>query len=300
MLDGVDALIALERFGTVSEAAIRLRLTQSAVSKRIQALQRAVGCELVERVGRRLRFTAAGVEFLERARPLVADLRGLTSPVQGGADAEFSIALADSIASSWGPRVIKRTVDALPGIRVRLHAHRSVLLVESVRLGRYHVGLSTDLPAAKDLIHHAVIDEPLVLVRSGLAAGGSRRTLPSQPLISIEPSSATWRAIEPQLHERHPRLLERPLVPVETFSATLQMVEAGFGDGLVPLGLALEMDLDERCYNEVRGVRRPISLVTRKTVHQLASFTRLRERLVQEAARFFGRRIDPRGPGASR
>jgi len=48
MLEGIDALIALERFGTVSEAAVRLRLTQSAISKRIQALQRTVGFRLVE------------------------------------------------------------------------------------------------------------------------------------------------------------------------------------------------------------------------------------------------------------
>jgi len=78
-------------------------------------------------------------------------------------------------------------------------------------------------------------------------------------------------------------------VPVETFSATLQMVKAGFGDGLVPLGMAIEMELDKRCYSEVRGVKRHISLVTRKTVNQLANFKALRERLVEKAGRFFGR-----------
>ena len=34
MWDGIDALIALGKFGTVTEAATRLRPTQSAVSKR--------------------------------------------------------------------------------------------------------------------------------------------------------------------------------------------------------------------------------------------------------------------------
>lgn len=285
MLDGIEALIALEKFGTISEAAVRLRLTQSAVSKRIQALQRAVGLPLIERDGRRVRLTAPAVDFLERARPLVADLRGLTGPLHSAAPT-FSIALADSIASSWGPAVIQRALRGLDGISVRLHAHRSVLLVESVRLGRYHIGLSTDLPAAKDLIHYPVVDEPLVLVNSGLVARVER----GQSLISIEPSSATWRAIEPQLREHHPQLLARPLVPVETFSATVQMVKAGFGDGLVPLGLAIEMKLDRGSYREVRGVRRQISLVTRKTVNQLAGFRLLRERLVQEASQYFAAR----------
>jgi DNA-binding transcriptional LysR family regulator len=284
MLDGIDALLALERFGTVSEAAVRLRLTQSAVSKRIQALQQAVGIRLVEPDGRRLRLTAAGADFLERARPLVADLRGLMTPAREGGPAAFSLALADSIAASWGPAVIGRALQELGGITVQLHAHRSVLVVESVRLGRYHLGLSTDMPASRDLIHYPVVEEPLVLVNSGLSAKPAR----GRPLISIEHGSATWRAVEPQLRSRHPQLLARPLVPVESFSATVQMVKAGFGDGLVPLGIAIEMKLDRRSWREVSGVQRRISLITRKTVNQLAAFGLLRERLVREAARYFG------------
>ena len=282
MLNGIDALIALEQFGTISEAAIRLRLTQSAVSKRIQELQRAVGCALIERDGRRVRLTVSGVDLLERARPLVADLRGLASPVHGAA-ASFSIALADSIASSWGPGVIKRALRGLDAVSVQLHAHRSVLLIESVRLGRYHIGMSTDLPGEKDLIHYALIEEPMVLIRGDPAA----RPAAHVPLISIEPSSATWRAIEPQIRRHHPQLLDRPLVPVETFSATVQMVKAGFGDGLVPLGLAIEMDVSAKSYRKLSGVKRSISLVTRKTVNRLAHFQALRGRLVAEIVRYF-------------
>jgi DNA-binding transcriptional LysR family regulator len=282
MLDGIDALLALEKFGTVSEAAVRLRLTQSALSKRLQALQRSVGVKLMERDGRRVKITAQGFDFLERARPLVADLRGLTTPMQDGA-AAFSMALADSIAASWGPRVIKRALDGLDGVSLALHAHRSVLVLESVRLGRYHIGLSTDSPSARDLIHYPVVDEPLVLLR----AGPARRPGRSLPLISIEPGSATWRAIEPQIRERQPELLARAFIPVETFSASVQMVKAGFGDGLVPLGLALEMGLAAATYRAVPGVKRQISLVTRKTVNQLAGFRRLRDRLVAETERYF-------------
>jgi DNA-binding transcriptional LysR family regulator len=294
MLEGIDALIALEQYGTVSEAAIRLRLTQSAVSKRIQSLQRAVRFKLVEPDGRRIRLTAPAIDFLERARPLIADLRGLTSPRTGDAASNFTIALADSIASSWGPAVLGKALKGLAGIAVRLHAHRSVLVTESVRLGRYHIGLSTDLPAAKDLIHYPVIDEPLVLVSSGFKFKTDKRSRGNQPLITIEPSSATWRAIEPQIRERHATLLERPLIPVETFSATMQMVKAGFGDGLMPLGLIIAMKLDARCYREISGLNRHISLITRKTVNQLASFQLLRERLVMESARYFSGKARPR------
>src|SRR4051812_6459915 len=107
MLERIDALVALETFGTVSEAATRLRLTQSAVSKRILALQREVGFPLVEPEGRRLRLSPRAIDFLARARPLVAELRGLARTTDRESPAgSLSLAMADSIASSWGPAVL--------------------------------------------------------------------------------------------------------------------------------------------------------------------------------------------------
>lgn len=286
MLDAVEALIALEKFGTVTEAATRLRLTQSAVSKRIRALQDSVGFALIEPDGRRVRLTSQAIGFLERARPLVAELRGLTRPVQSRSISNFSLALADSIASSWGPSVVNQALRNLSGISLDLHAHRSVLLIESVRLGRYHIGVCTDAPSAKDLIHHPVIDEPLVLINSGLGAKFDKRL----PLISIESSSATWRAVEPLLRTHHPLLLRSQLIGVESFAATVQMVKTGFGNGLAPLGLALEMALDRRGYRELPMIKRRVSLLTRKTINQLANFGLLREQLAHAAGLYFAKR----------
>jgi DNA-binding transcriptional LysR family regulator len=282
-LDGIEALATLEQFGTVSEAATRLRLTQSAVSKRLQALQRSVGFRIVEPEGRRLRLTAEAIELLERARPLLAELRALASPSKVEGVSSFSLAIADSIAASWGPAVVAKALRGLEGVHVTLHAHRSVLLMESVRLGRYQVGLSTEGPTPADVLHYPVTEEPLVHVYSSLGTKPGKAV----PLITIEPGSATWRAIEAPLRQHQPELLRRTLVPVESFSAALQMVKAGFGDGLVPLGLALEMGLPQRSYRELSGIRRRVSLLTRKTVHHLASFGRLRDGIVAATAEYF-------------
>ena len=71
------------------------------------------------------------------------------------------------------------------------------------------------------------------------------------------------------------------------------MVKAGFGDGLVPLGIALEMRLDRRSYRLLPGVRRHITLVTGKSVNQLAAFQRLRDALAQEAGQYFSQSASP-------
>jgi DNA-binding transcriptional LysR family regulator len=283
MLDGIEALIALEKFGTVSEAATRLRLTQSAVSKRIHALQNTVGYKLVEPHGRRVRLTASGLRLLERARPLVADLRALATPADGQTVASLSMVMADSIAASWGPAAIRRALKDLPGVALDLHAHRSVLLIESLRLGRYHIGLSTDIATARDLIRYPVIEEPMVLVNCGCV----RKASNERPVITIEPGSATWRAMDAVMRKDHPELYRRHRIGVESFSAAVQMVRAGFGDGLVPLGLARALKLDARCYRPVDGLVRKVALYTRKTVSQTPTFTRFRDALTREVIASF-------------
>ena len=275
MLDGIEALAALEQFGTVSEAATRLRLTQSAVSKRLHSLEHAVGFRVLEPHGRRVRLTARGVDFLQRARPLVAELRALSLPVEGPVLAQMSVALADSIAASWGPRLVRRALDALPGLSLELHAHRSVLVIESVRLGRYHVGLCTAPVGGGDLVQDYLLAEPMVLVHSALGQRADRR----RPLITIEPSSATWRAIEPLLRAHHPELLDGRLLPVESFGAVVQMVKAGFGDGLLPLGIAREARLPRRSQRLLSQVKRRIVLLTRKTIEQSETYRALKGQL---------------------
>ncbi|TMG86728.1 MAG: hypothetical protein E6H78_03290 [Betaproteobacteria bacterium] len=120
-------------------------------------------------------------------------------------------------------------------------------------------------------------------------AAGRQKSAAQLPLISIEPTSAAWKAIQPLIKQHHRQLLQRHLVFVESFSAAMRMVEAGFGDGLIPLGLILEKGLRRRCYSELPGIKRPVSLLTRKTINQLTSFDRLREQLVRATTAYFAK-----------
>lgn len=283
MLDGIDALVALETFGTVSEAAMRLRLTQSAVSKRIQSLEAQLGVRLVEPDGRRLRLTPRAVEFLDRARPLVAELRGLVKRPSPAGSTSFSLALADSIASSFGPRVVRRVLRDLATFDVDLHAHRSVLVIESVRLGRYDAGLCTESALAKDLVQHPLFDEPLVFVVAELGRAPDRKL----PLITIEATSATFRAVHADLRTHYPKLVARPLVFVESFGAVLSMVRAGFGNGVIPLGFAIEERVPRRSLRTLTGVSRRLALCTRKSLALSAPFLEFRDRLGRAIAEHF-------------
>jgi DNA-binding transcriptional LysR family regulator len=279
-LEGIESLAALAQTGTVGGAAARLRLTQSAVTKRLQRLQRAVEFRLLERVGRRVQLTEEAQALLEKATPLMVELQALSKPRAALQLSSFSIAMADSIAASWGPGVLATALRSLPDISLEMHVHRSVLLVENVRLGRYHAGFASGVSAFRDLVQYPVVAEPMVLITGVPFSGRSVE----KPLITIEPTSLTWRTIEPLIRTHHPELLARRRLTVETLIAAVQLAKSGFGDAIVPLSLAREMKVSAGRMRLLKHVERQVTIVTRKTVGHTESFIRLR-RAVEDAAR---------------
>ncbi len=74
------------RFGSISRAADALHLTQSAVSKQVQELERTVGVQLFERVRKRLSLTPAGQRYEAALRPILAQLEAATLELITNAD----------------------------------------------------------------------------------------------------------------------------------------------------------------------------------------------------------------------
>src|SRR5271156_1820858 len=75
-LDQLAAFAAVVELGSFSAAAARLNLTQPAISFQIRQLERRLGLRLVERIGRRARPTAAGLDLLPHIRQIDAAVAG--------------------------------------------------------------------------------------------------------------------------------------------------------------------------------------------------------------------------------
>ena len=260
MVEGIEALLALERTGTISEAAAQLRLTQSAVSKRIQSLESELKLKLIEPDGRRVKLTATGHNFLDKARVLFSELKNLKQIESYSASKKFSIALSDSIAASWGPKLVRLAAKRLKAVEFELHVHRSTLVEENVKLGKYHLGLCISSSKDQQVFSSLIFEEPLVYLRSPTETNS---------LITIEKSSGTWKSIEEKV-TRHPKLKNYDLIHVESFAAIVQMVREGFGHGLVPMGIAQTMQLNKKDILMLSPhIKRQIKLISRKNVAQL-------------------------------
>ena len=264
MINYLEALLALERTGTMSEAAAQLRLTQSAITKRIQSLQNEVRFKVIEPDGRRVKLTAQGQSLLDKARPLISEIKNLKDVETENDMNQFSIGVSDSIAASWGPRLLRLALKKEKKLILNIHVHRSTLIEENVKLGRYHLGLCVSPTDDKQLISEIISAESMVLI--------SNRFDPetdSKKIITIEPNSATWKVI----HEKaikHAKIKNHELIYVESFSAIVQMVKEGFGHGLVPIGVALTMGAPKKAIQLLLpSIKREIKIITRKNISLL-------------------------------
>lgn len=73
-LSNIEAFVAVIESGSFSAAAERLGIARSMVSRRVGALEKGLGIQLVQRTTRSLSLTTPGRQFFERAVRVLADL----------------------------------------------------------------------------------------------------------------------------------------------------------------------------------------------------------------------------------
>src|SRR4051794_34532606 len=107
----------------MTAAATHLRISQPAVSKRISQLESECGKALIEAVGRRVRLTPEGVKLLERASPLIVQLKDALREERRGSQARLVLGVSESVLSSWGATALTQVLQQCPGIHIEINAH---------------------------------------------------------------------------------------------------------------------------------------------------------------------------------
>ena len=115
--------LAVAETGSVSAAAARLVVTQSAVSASIAALQRSLDLQLVEPSGRGLRLTPAGAiyaGYLRRVLGLLDEARVAAGSEGEPARGELRIAAVTTVGDHLLPRILVRFREAHPEARIHV------------------------------------------------------------------------------------------------------------------------------------------------------------------------------------
>lgn len=275
MLEHLETLVVLSKTGTMMATSTELKVSQSAVSKRISALERFYQRELIERHGRRVVLTHHGTRLVERVAPLLTELKSVFLEDQELYRGRIIMGVSEAILASWGPRLFARVQAQMPDVQFDFHAQRSPVVLDRIRSGEYMVGLCTGSSTADtDLVSEVIRQEPMVIVPSALKPL-DYRVGDTLDVITIESRSGAWKSIEDDMR----RLNLRRVVSLESFFSVAQMALAGFGHGLVPNGVAATLRLasSQLIALDQQGLNRPVRFVARKSMFA--------QRLVQ---RFYG------------
>lgn len=123
-LKQMRAFVATVKLGTLSRAAEALYLSQPSISLQLQALERELGVELLQRSRRRINLTDAGEALYELARPLVEGWehldRDFQTKIKGLPSGRLTVAAGTSTIQYLLPDLVRRYRESFPDVQLQL------------------------------------------------------------------------------------------------------------------------------------------------------------------------------------
>jgi DNA-binding transcriptional LysR family regulator len=119
----LETLLWVVRLGGIGAAAKHLNLTQPAVTRRIQELERELGARVLQRQGRNVALTPLGQSCLERAERILSEVAMMK--VAAGGDAAVGtirVGVVESIALTWFQGFVARIEQRYPKVRLEIDA----------------------------------------------------------------------------------------------------------------------------------------------------------------------------------
>lgn len=227
------AFVALNDAGSMTVAAKRLGLTQSAVSQSVRHLEEIFGTVLLNRASRPLTLTAAGSLVHRQASALIEDVNALVAIVRhSGPHSVYDLRMGviDSFGATVGPSLIKSLLGSVSRLTFRSGLARDQargLLERELDL----IVTSDAMGDVEGLERRLLLSEPFLLLLPAelpdLVATDLKQLANQYPLVRYSLRSLIGSQVERHLRQlgvRAPRTLE-----VDATDALTSMVSAGVG-----------------------------------------------------------------------
>jgi DNA-binding transcriptional LysR family regulator len=230
-LDTMRTFVAVATLGSFAEAARRLRLSPSVVTRSIAQLEDQLGLTLLSRTTRSLRLTERGEIYLESCQRILEDIADAERRVRGeNAEPRGDLRVAAPLL--FGRLhvlpIITRILGEHPALRIRLTlSDRNVHLVDegvdvAVRIGEL---ADSSLIAVKlGAVSRVLVASPGYLKARGVPQAPA--TLAGHDIIAFESIEATneWRFRASETATR-----VEPRLAVNSAEAAIAAAEAGIG-----------------------------------------------------------------------
>ncbi len=219
--------------GSLSAASRVAHLSQPALSRQIQQLERELGTELFDRTGRGMRPTLDGKRLEARVRPLLRQLDGLSrefsqAPISG----PVSLAVSPSIGMAWTAAQVDAFRRRYSEAELRVSVALSGPMGGAVERGKFDLGLLYSPVHGRHLVTAELWKEQTYLLTPTRSPFARRRHISCREALSaplLVPSSE--HGIRALLEEKS-RELGQPLnwaLQVDSMQLSFELVRLGVG-----------------------------------------------------------------------
>ena len=186
-----------------TRAAEELHLTQPAVFAQIKQLEEGIGMPLLERVGKQLHLTAAGLEVLASGREMIGAKERLEmrlADMQGLKRGRLRVAMVTT-AKYLIPRLLAEFCVRYPGIEASLAVTNREKLLTRLAANEDDLVILGAPPEEIDVVATHIADNLLMVIARNDHALARRKAIPlaeiaEEPFILREPGSGTRLATE--------------------------------------------------------------------------------------------------------
>ncbi|WP_302566947.1 LysR substrate-binding domain-containing protein [Alistipes indistinctus] len=193
-----------------TKAAAELLISQPAVTKQINELERLLGKPLFLRHGNRISLTDDGVRLLEYANRILAlygELRDAFVEEQGAFSGEIRLGASTTLSQYVLPGLLAKFRKLYPDVRVTLFNGNTEQIERQIADGKLDFGMIEGTASNPALHYELFMDDELVLVTSASNTSFIREEitaadLPALPLVIRENGSGTLDVLSREL-SRH-------------------------------------------------------------------------------------------------
>lgn len=240
----LDTLLWVVRLGSLSAAADHLHLTQSAVTRRIQELERDLKVKLFQRSGRLITPTAAAQAMLPAVERVLQEIATMRAAALGGSAyrGKVRIGIAELIGLTWFDRLLMRLDQDFPNLTIEIRVDVSGQLIEGLSRHALDVAFLPGSAPLKGLVQSTIGSRALRWVGHPKLMGThdalSPQAIADLPIILL-PIGADWYDIA-MAWLADARLKPRRVSTCNSLSVLTSLVRKGLGISLMPMDLIAE------------------------------------------------------------
>jgi DNA-binding transcriptional LysR family regulator len=168
-LEQLQAFLAIAETGSFQQAARKCGVTQSTISRQIQALEADLGLELFHRTGQ-AKLTLGGERMLPRARKICLEWQTVTQELAdlvAGKQPELCIAVIHSLCAYYLPPILQKFCHEYPNVQLRVTSLGSDRALKVLKDGLVDLAIVMNnrfLTTAREMVVETLFDEPIELL----------------------------------------------------------------------------------------------------------------------------------------